>query len=69
MPIGTGGRCPRLIRGLGTKIRKAREGRGAAEWGGHTGACGEVDETSFNALGKEKGRREDVIRQEGVRLG
>ena len=36
---------------------------------GHTGACGEVDETSFNALGKEKGGREDVIRQEGVGLG
>ena len=35
---------------------------------GHTRACGEVDETSFNALGKEEGGREDVIRQEGVRL-
>jgi hypothetical protein len=30
--------------------------------GGHTGACGEVDETLFNALGKEEGRREYVIR-------
>jgi len=69
MPIGTGGRCPLLIRGLGTKIRTTREGRGGRRMGGHTGACGEVDETSFNALGKEKGRREDVIRQEGVRLG
>lgn len=42
--------------------------KGLPQNGGHTGRSEGVDETSLNALGKEEGRREDVIRQEGVCL-
>jgi hypothetical protein len=51
-------------------INTTKEGgrKGVPQNGVHTGASGEVDETSFDALGKEEGRREDVIRQEGVCL-
>ena len=41
---------------------------GPPQSGGHTRRSGKVDETSFDTLGKEEGRREYVIRQEGVCL-
>jgi hypothetical protein len=44
------------------------ERKGPPQDGRHTGRSGEVDEASFDVLGKEEGRREDVIRQEGVCL-